>query len=202
VFGAGDVDGDGKSDLLLNFTSATQGRFGYWLMDGATVRKTWSIATSGAYRVTATGDFDDDGHLDLVWTSDRRDLKLWLGDGTSFGPSQTIRSYPEGWEVFGGGDVDGDGKSDLLLRYLSSTSNRFGYWIMNGATVSRTWSIGTSRVYRVAARGDFNGDGRIDIVWTSSQRDLKLWPGTGTSFGTSQDIGTYPAGWSVLDPGR
>ena len=200
VIGAGDVDDDGKSDLLLRFASTTH-KIGYWIMDGATVKRTWSIPTGGTYQVVATGDFNADGHLDLVWIGAQRDLKLWAGTGTSFGSSQNIRILPSGWQVIGAGDVDGDSRSDLLLSYASTEQNRFGYWIMNGATVGRTRSTRTSQAYQIAARGDFNGDGRQDIVWTSSERDLKLWLGNGTSFGSSQLIGNYPPGWSVLNPG-
>lgn len=97
-------------------------------------------------------------------------------------------------------DVDGDGKSDLLWRHPDSSS--FAYWLMNGPGVgtTRTVSARAGAGYRVVANGDFNADGRADLVWTSDARDLWLWSSGGVQFVTEY-IGTYPAGWSIVGAG-
>jgi peptidyl-Asp metalloendopeptidase len=200
ITGSGDVDGDGKSDILFRYQSSGSGKFGYWAMDGARVKRTWSIETGLTYRVAATGDFNGDGLLDLAWTSDARDIKMWFGNGSSFSKSVYAGAYSAGWAVIGSGDVDGDGRDDLVFRYLSGTSGKFGYWAMGGATVKRTWSVKTGVKYRVAAMGDYNGDGLLDIAWTSDSRDVQMWFGNGISFSSSAYAGSYSAGWSIIGP--
>ncbi len=192
-----DVDGDTKSDLL--FQNAATRQFSYRVMDGITTLRSSTIGGVGAgYSVAATGDFDGDGHVDIVWTNSTRHIYLWLGNGNGFSSVQS-EDYASGWVIVGAGDVNGDGRDDILFH--NSSARQFAYWAMSGATVLRTQSIGgVGAGYRVAASGDFNGDGKLDIVWTSSALDLYLWLGDGTGFRSTR-IGTYPAGWAVVGAG-
>jgi len=125
-----DIDNDGVSDLLW-FDPATS-RFGYWLMaidaNGNFSRKgTRAFNVTPGYFVGATGDFNGDGAVDLVFTSAKRDLYLWTNNQGSF-TSSFIGRYPENWLLLGAADVDGDGQADLL--WWNESESEFGYWIM------------------------------------------------------------------------
>ena len=185
------------SDLL--FKVPTDRQLNYWLMSGdAPVRETSIGGVGAGYTVAATGDFNADGKVDVVWTSSRDDLYMWTGNGTSFA-SRRFGDYPSAWKVVGAGDVNGDGKDDLLL--YNAAQHLFGYWLMNGTQVLKMQSIGpVGAGYWVAGIGDFNGDGKTDIVWTSANDDLYMWTGNGIGF-TSKRFGTYPAGWQVVGTG-
>lgn len=97
-------------------------------------------------------------------------------------------------------DVTGDGKSDLLWRHPASGS--FATWVMNGAAVSQYVNVvaNAGPTYRIVGSGDFNGDGRVDLLWTGAGRDLWLWTSTGTQFNTVS-LGNYPAGWVPVGVG-
>jgi hypothetical protein len=192
-----DINGDAKADLLFHNAAAKQ--FSYRLMDGTSTKNSSLIGGVGTgYWIAATGDFDGDGHADLAWTNSARHVYLWLGNGSGFSSRQTD-DYASGWVISGAGDVDGDGRDDLIFH--NASTRQFTYWVMSGATVLGTRSIGgVGAGYRVAATGDFNGDGKLDVVWTSSALDLYLWLGNGSTF-TSAKIGTYPAGWAVAAAG-
>jgi len=194
IVGAGDVDGDGKSDLL--FHNASTREFSYRIMNGTTTTRSSLIGGVGAgYTVATSGDFNGDGKIDIVWTSSKKDIYFWTGNGKTFS-STKVGTYPAGWKIVGASDIDGDGRADLLFH--NASTREFSYRIMNGTTTARSRLIGgVGSGYSVATAGDFNGDGRADVAWTSSKRDIYIWLGNGTTF-SSQKAGTYPSGWKII----
>lgn len=96
-------------------------------------------------------------------------------------------------------DVDGNGRSDLIFH--AAAAGKTGYWLMNAAAVTGNKEFAIAAGYRVAAIGDFNGDGQADLIWTSNARDMWMWPGsTSGNFG-SIAMGYYAAGWEILGAG-
>ncbi|MFF3751559.1 FG-GAP repeat domain-containing protein [Streptomyces sp. NPDC002018] len=99
--------------------------------------------------------------------------------------------------VIGPGDLDGDGKSDLLAR--SSTALYFYAGSGTGLSVKPRVQIGGSgwqQFNKIVGAGDLTGDGRADLVARSSA-GLYLYAGTGgagTPFGAKAQVGG--AGWS------
>lgn len=190
LVGAGDIDGDGKADLL--WFNPTLSQFGFWLMDGTTIGVQKAFRAGRGYSPVAVADFNGDDKLDVVWTSAKRDLYMWTGDGSGFS-SVKFGSSPAGWSLAGGGDVDGDGSSDLL--WFNDAANQFGYWLMDGTVIGSQKAFATSEGYAPAGAGDFDGDGLVDVLFTSSSQ-VALWTGTGTGF-TGEALSGYPGGWVV-----
>jgi len=122
-----------------------------------------------------------------------RSLNLTLPTVAAFEPTRVpMREEPPVQ------DEDGNRKSDLVWR--NSTSNAFGYWLMDGTSVAGLWSATVAQGYHVAAVGDFNADGRGDVIWTSAANDLYLWSSNGSGF-DARFIGTYPAGDTIVGTG-
>lgn len=194
LVGAADIDGDGRSDLL--FHNATTRQFSYRLMSGASTTGSKLIGGVGAgYTVAAVGDFNGDGKADILWTSAKKDLYMWIGNGAGFS-SSLVGTYPSGWIVVGVGDVNGDGKDDLLFH--NATTRQFSYRLMSGTkTVSSALIGGVGPGYSVASIGDYNGDGRVDLLWTSAAHDIYMWVGNGSTFASTR-VGSYPSGWTML----
>jgi hypothetical protein len=128
----------------------------------------------------AAADLDGDGDLDLV-SSDTTDDKtpekvngtlLWFeNDGKgSFAP-HIIDKNEAGWfERLAVGDIDGDGRPDVVV-----VLNRAGSvaWFQNpGKPATQPWKRhavvtgGLPGAYDVAL-GDFDGDGRLDVAASS-----------------------------------
>jgi Pro-kumamolisin, activation domain/FG-GAP-like repeat/Subtilase family len=141
---------------------------------------------------------------DFVWTGPSNDLYIWNNDGGPLGGRFTphfIGNYPSGWTLQGAGDINGDGFSDLL--WTNTSTNQFGWWIMNGDTVADREARTITPGYSIATIGDFNGDGLVDILWTNAAGNAYLWTSIGStfqSFGLSDQAGTVvtiPAGSKV-----
>ncbi len=64
-------------------------------------------------------------------------------------------------------DMNGDGKVDILWRHYAAGTGENVVWYMNG--ISRTGAAYLPRLrdtnWHIAGTGDFNGDGRTDILW-------------------------------------
>ena len=117
------------------------------------------------------------------------------------------------WSVAGIGDFNGDGKTDVLWRQSGTES--LAEWQMNGATVSSSASI-TSQghvvtpdsTWSVVGVGDFNGDGKADILWRQSSTEaLSMWLMNGSFIGGSATP-TYPgsavtpdSSWNIIEIG-
>jgi hypothetical protein len=73
------------------------------------------------------------------------------------------------WEIAGTGDFNGDGDTDILWRNYGSgeLSGWNVIWYMNnGWTTGFGYLNGISDLdWRIAGTGDFNRDGRMDILW-------------------------------------
>ncbi len=150
-----------------------------------------NFATGQAPRYIAAGDFNKDGKLDLV-TSNFIDqtvsIFLGHGDGTFQARSSYVISYNGGSLILT--DVDNDGKLDIVQGLGDARAFGPGYDSSNidillgngdgtfrGVPVVNTPMNGTS--FLVA--GDFNGDGKGDIVAGDQQAGkLYLLPGDGS----------------------
>jgi len=130
--------------------------------------------STGDYRNwnEGTGDFNGDGKIDLLlyynstggW---RSIVALGKGDGTFAPPVAWSGSGNYGGWNEGTGDFNGDGKTDLLLYYNDSASWRSVVALANGDGIFAppvAWSgLGNYNGWNEGT-GDFNGDGKIDLL--------------------------------------
>ncbi|PYR33608.1 MAG: VCBS repeat-containing protein, partial [Acidobacteria bacterium] len=79
------------------------------------------------------------------------------------------RAVPSAWQFVGVGDVDGDGRADLVWRHTQTGD--VAVWLMNGATVVRSAVVASSvpLAWRIAKVVDIDGDGKADLVWRHTQ---------------------------------
>ena len=119
----GDFNGDGNTDLAVDYYSFSNSTLGVLLGNGnGTFATTVNYSTGGTNPSSVTlGDFNGDGKLDLAVANGSNTVGVLLGygNGTFANPVtySTGGSFPYAVAV---GDFNGDGKLDLAVGYISS----------------------------------------------------------------------------------
>ncbi|TGN64610.1 hypothetical protein EXE59_12020 [Nocardioides eburneiflavus] len=114
ITAAGDVNGDGRNDLVARF----KGRLTVLLATGkgGFSRKVTRKGYSGYRQIVGAGDVNGDGRADLLLrTKNRAFLQTGYGTGR-FAPPQRLAGR---WSTFNrmvAGDFNGDGRSDIVVR--------------------------------------------------------------------------------------
>jgi hypothetical protein len=136
------------------------------------------IFGGGARRI-AVGDFNADGHLDIVAGAGTN--VIWIGDGHgNFLPTTQSFGAATTW-VVAVGDFNGDGYPDLLLHAAGqlqvwlNSADRTGHFVDSGIRVGSGAGL-----MRKAVVADFNGDGKLDVFLCNETAPDEVWFGTGT----------------------
>jgi subtilase family serine protease len=160
---AGDLNGDGASDLL--WQEPGSGATSEWLMSSGGLASNPAMPLTTGYSAVATGDFNGDGITDVLWKSGATGAVVeWLmsangGLGSSVGlPSAA------GWTAVAAADFNGDGIKDVLWQNTSTGAT--SEWLMsaNGG-LAGVFSTPAEAGSSVAAIGDFDGNGNVDVMW-------------------------------------
>ncbi|MCW2835535.1 MAG: N-acetylmuramoyl-L-alanine amidase, family 2 [Nocardioides sp.] len=191
--------GAGYPELVVRRASDGQGLIlptgGLTSFSKATVvsRKGWSNRPE----VLITPDVTGDGVLDLVSTSEQGVLRIRPGKGNGkFKATSKVITATEGHTLMTAvGDINKDGRNDLVARYkgrmvalLGTPKGGFKRSILAKGMGSYTQFIGV---------GDQNSDGSPDLVARDTKGRLFQFAGTGT--GTFGGRTAVPGSWSAYN---
>lgn len=201
----GDLDCNGRADLLIGRLDGTVSRYEAATLDGAGVPRFALLAPEfEGIRITGQGqmpggggsrhgantmalaDYDADGDLDLFW-GDFFEPGLLLIENSGSCPAPAFRAPPvqfppqdpvltSGYNAPTFGDVDGDGRLDLVMGVLGGAYNPNRTTVGNLYYLTRSAANGwTVRAHAllpildvgsesIPALADLDGDGDLDLL--------------------------------------
>ena len=203
----GDLDGDGKADLIVTSNSGTC----FWAFKNNSVPGSISITAVNTL-VTASGpreahliDFDGDGKLDVAVDCYGPQFSVFrntstLGNITFSGRQNYTADYPFGLAV---GDLTGDGKPDIVAG-ATSVATVFQNTSSPGTISFNTGVNFSASSYRTVTIADFSGDGKPDIATNSSASAVSVLKNTftsgtlnGSSFAAKVDYAIGASTWNL-----
>lgn len=194
IAGAGDVNGDGFSDILVSAATDVTYLYNGSANGLSTTPKALTIPLTDTFgqAIAPAGDLNGDGFGDIAisarlydFNNDANEGAVFIFEGSANGigdqPSDTLRGYQEnaefGFSVASAGDVDGDGYSDLIVGSLYYDTQQYvnagAAYIFHGSALGVDHSAKIALRgkhfeslfgYSVSTAGDVNGDGFSDIM--------------------------------------
>ncbi len=174
VKGVADFNSDNRDDIVLHEIGG-QGRVAIWYMYGhnmigASLLDQGLSATSS---IEGVADFDGDGDGDILIkdsSNTTNPYSIWLVQtGYIVSASPLMSSPTPDWIVGAVGDLDNDGKADIIFQ--NDTTGEAAAWYMNGLSITSAVYLDPGSSFTIDGQwaivntGDFNGDGRADILW-------------------------------------
>jgi protein kinase-like protein/phospholipase A2-like protein/VCBS repeat protein len=202
----GDFNGDGHADIMkFDARNSGSGQYGLWvgLSDGTKFDTTrWATLYTGPRMKVLAGDFNGDGRTDVMQFdvakkgTSQVGMRIGVSDGTKFNiASWGTWNASSQMEVLAG-DFNGDSRTDVLnIDVPDSGTSQSGLWVgLSDGTkfdIARWATWGANSRIKVLA-GDFNGDGRTDVMRFdvpergTSQQGLWVGLSDGTKFNTAR----------------
>ena len=164
-------------------------------------RVTLATMSAGTTRVLSVGDFDGDGHRDVIGVDGAGATSLYRSDGgLTYGQPRPMGADWSGAVLMtAAGDFDGDGAPDA---FTTNSAGELLLWRNTGAGGVRTPIVvgtGWAGMGLLSGGADMDADGAPDLIARHGNGSLYLYSGDGAgSWKAAAQIGSNWGGMTAL----
>lgn len=197
---AGDVNGDGKSDLIQCWNKSGKMSFSVFLSNGSTyTRQTDQFMSQGSVNLGILPvDVDGDGKTDIaqLWNDGgRMAIIVYHSNGTTFDDWGSTKQV-EGVNNVGvfAADYDGDGKTDIIQNWDDGGRLHVIVYRSNGSSYyeSSSWKSSQGSGNTGFVPLDYDSDGKMDFAqaWNNGGRaNVILYHSNGADYSEAGNYG-------------
>jgi hypothetical protein len=187
-------NGDGQPDII--WEDPVSGWAQIWYLGGAqgvSLLGAADLTEANPWHIVGIGDFNGDGHPDVVWQDPVSGaVQVWYmggaGGNTLLGAADITTKNP--WQVLSVADFNRDGHPDLL--WQDPKSGWAQIWYMGGlqgTTLLGAADLTTANPWHLVGSADFNGDGFPDVLWQDPvSGTVQIWYLGGTTPGSQGSV--------------
>ncbi|MDR2009873.1 MAG: FG-GAP-like repeat-containing protein [Bacteroidales bacterium] len=154
------------------------------IIDGIPATKIYNYSENKLSYNPVSLDFDGDGITDFI-NIDNNSLKIYEFNLTTrildvlYEIPGSIINFdnfllPESYKNFKFGDINGDGKTDLMVKQAGTKVNTWKVYISDGTKYIEKGTFYPDTYYSVIYLADMNGDGMADIIDTYDINPMKI----------------------------
>jgi hypothetical protein len=169
-----------QSPSAIFWQNTSTGQASIWDMDGNTRIGGGAVSANPgpAWRAVERGDFDKDGHPDILWqNASTGQASVWEMAGTTrVGGGAVANSPGLSWTAVGAGDFNNDGFADIL--WQNTSTGQASIWEMQENTRVGGGAVANipGPAWKAVGTGDFNEDGFADILWQNTTTgQVSIW---------------------------
>ena len=139
-----------------------------------------------SWSVVGTADFNGDRNGDILWRESGGDMAIWLMNGLQVEQSVVLGQVAA---ALSQREIStATARGDVLWR---DNNGNLAIWFMNGLQISTIGSLDmVPNNWLIAETGDFDGDGKRDILWRDTTSGaVAIWFMNGTQITQSAGLG-------------
>ena len=163
-------------------------------------------------RILGVGDFGGRYRSDLLFQDiDTGLVTFWVGFDGLVDNQRAVRTVKQGWVVDAVADLDGDGRSDIVWRYVGSPLNPptnpddvgvVFVWFMKDGVIDQVKPRGGAPLdWTLVGAADLRGVGTADLIWVSPSGQIRSLTAQANRSFVNELVGSVPAGYTLTRMG-
>jgi trimeric autotransporter adhesin len=216
-----DPDGKGLAAILIRgstqsitdmalTTKATTTTMLIGRFDGTQFNFTPTADMGEGWNVLGLGDVNGSNRSSIIGRNAIDEVRVDTGfSATPTSTTSTIlRKAKSDWSLEAVTDLDGDGKADMVWRYMKPGTNDSGVifaWYMNSEPSLNVNEVkhrgGAPLSWSLVGGVDIDGDDKGDLIWISPTNEIRSLTSKANRTWVNERIGQLPAGFSIIKLG-